>query len=147
MATVPPLTIDTESLRDVVRTAEDIRNAVVRQIKLHAIAAEGLREVERARAKHGEQRGIPDGTGPDVRLEQLEPVGAGAPTGIEFANLCKYLTDKRAAAGEVTRADIVLEEIAEAFAEDDLHALRGELIQGIAMLVAWVYDIDLRIKE
>jgi hypothetical protein len=79
MATVPPLTIDTESLRDVVRTAEDIRNAVVRQIKLHAIAAEGLREVERARAKHGEQRGIPDGTGPDVRLEQLEPVGAGAP--------------------------------------------------------------------
>lgn len=118
---------------------------VVRQARLHRIAAEALQEVQRAEAKHGRQSGIPDGTGPDVQIPQvqgrIEPV---AVTNHEWAQRCKYDTDKNAHEGRVTRLDILLEEVAEASAEDALPVLREELIQVIAMGIAWVADIDER---
>ena len=142
MAITPPITFDRESMQDAIRVAFE---PIIRQMKLHAIAAEGLQEVEKARAKHGEQRGLPDGTGPDLLIPQIQGRIEAVPVTLhEWALQCKYRTDKHAAEGNVTRLDILLEEVAEASAEDDLSKLREELVQVIAMGIAWIYDIDQR---
>jgi hypothetical protein len=136
--------IDPQSVADAVALAFA---PLFRAAKLHGIAAEILQEVGRAEAKHGRQRGIPDGTGPDALFPQvqgrIEPVPV---TAAEWALRCKYDTDKNAAAGRVTRFDILLEEVAEASEQDDLGALRAELLQVGAMAAAWIADIDERIE-
>lgn len=44
--------------------------------------------------------------------------------------------------GTLTWRHILQEEVSEAFAEEDAHLLRAELIQVAAVAVAWVEDID-----
>lgn len=83
----------------------------------------------------GEQN-HPNGTGPDQQL-----LGAGK----RFARLrdaAKDRTDGRAFAGTVTFADVLLEEVFEAVAEDDPAKLRAELIQVAAVAAQWVEAID-----
>ena len=58
------------------------------------------------------------------------------------ADAAKLLTDQRAEAGTLTWADILSEEVLEAFAETDPDKLREELIQVAAVAVSWAEDID-----
>jgi hypothetical protein len=53
-------------------------------------------------------------------------------------------TDQMAGEGVCTWRDILLEEVAEAFAEDDPGRLRAELIQVAAVATQWVEAIDRR---
>lgn len=67
--------------------------------------------------------------------------------GICSADELRIRCNSRAAAGVVSYADILLEEVAEAMDEaalDDTDALRKELIQVAAVAVAWVECIDRR---
>lgn len=80
-------------------------------------------------AKWGDQQ-HPDGTalaGDDLRAENAREV-------------CQAMARR----GETTWRGILAEEVAEAFAEKDPHALRTELIQCAAVIQAWVADIDRR---
>lgn len=88
-------------------------------------------EAERLRqeAKWGEQN-HPDGTG-DV-CHQAE------------AHYRRTRADAAAQAGTLTWKDIALEEVWEALAERDPSKLRAELIQALAVGVAWVEAIDRR---
>jgi hypothetical protein len=63
-------------------------------------------------------------------------------TAQDLAGFYKHQCKERAAHGEVTWLDILLEEVAEAFAESDLVKLRTELIQVAAVAVRWVEAID-----
>jgi hypothetical protein len=105
---------------------------------------------ERARQdeKWGEQN-HPDGTGPDWRL-------AGCPATVlldmvrrdldrSLNDTARFDVDSRveiAAPAGPTWLLIALEEMLEAFVEADQVALRGELVQAAAVLVAWIQKID-----
>lgn len=65
---------------------------------------------------------------------------------VREARRCKEITEARAAEGCVSWANIFREEVAELFATDDPAERRAELIQIIAVGVAWIEDIDLRRK-
>lgn len=104
---------------------------------------------ERARqdAKWGEQN-HPDGTGPDWRL-----AGCPAPTLLDMVRreLDRTLTDQVDVSPDgmtITPATgptwllIALEEVFEALVEVDKTALRAELVQAAAVLVAWVQKLD-----
>lgn len=82
-------------------------------------------------ARWGEQN-HPDGTGPtdDARRAALD---------------AKVRTDRAAQQGSVTWRHILIEEVCEAFAEDDPVLLRAELIQVAAVAAAWAEAIDRRI--
>lgn len=109
-----------------------------RKIKANKVAAEIVAGVNRAEAKHGDQSHLPDGTGPDLEPAQTGGTGRNS----EWALFCKYQTDKRTAAGEVTWFDILIEEIAEAAERDDPEALRAELIDAGAVILKWILAID-----
>lgn len=95
---------------------------------------------ERARqeAKWGQQNH------PDIYLSLSYP--------IESSDEAKALTDVRAKVGQISYADILLEEVAEAVdaarmrmhhgSPDTVTALRGELVQVAAVAVAWVEKLD-----
>lgn len=72
------------------------------------------------------------------------PDGTGGDGWINEARDAKHATDEAAARGEVTWLDILFEEVAEAFAEDDTTRLRAELIQVAAVAVSWAEAIDRR---
>lgn len=93
---------------------------------------------ERARqhAKFGEQN-HPNGTAPDAYPMNYMPF-----TGRQLADIARNRANRRAAAGTVTYADILLEETFEALAEDDPAKLRAELIQLAAVAVQWIQAID-----
>lgn len=96
------------------------------------VFADILSERERQDSKWGEQN-HPDGTG-----------GAGA------AVVCKMLqdiVDGEAADGSSNWLSILAEEVAEAFAETDTAALRGELVQVAAVVVQWIEAIDRRTRD
>ena len=108
-----------------------------------AVTSTALDEVaeERKRqdAKWGEQN-HPNGTGPQ-KVFFAAVMGRNK----TFGNIEKYAkqtTDDHAAAGAVTFADILLEEVFEALAEEDPAALRAELIQCAAVATQWVEAID-----
>ena len=75
---------------------------------------------------------------------QHHPDGTGGPVFAAESNemraRCQYLADH---GGTHWRA-ILLEEIYEAFAEDNPDLLRAELVQVAAVAVAWIEDIDTR---
>jgi hypothetical protein len=75
------------------------------------------------------QQNHPDGT--NLRFE-------------ERANAARVMADIAADEGNLTWADILLEEVYEALAETDNADLRAELIQVAAVCVAWVEAIDRR---
>lgn len=113
---------------------------------MNAQAPDVLRDVlmERIRqhAKWGEQNHA-DGTGADVRILALTDINLDLRTGSQLANV---FTKKcqRNGPGEDTWRDILLEEVFEAMAESDWPALRKELIQSAAVIVAWVEAGDRR---
>lgn len=101
-----------------------------------------------AEAKHGDQDHLPDGTGP-----LTDPLGYWEPAstfiGMDrsadvIADKLRARCDKRARAGTVAWADILFEEIAEAFAEDDPARLRAELLDAGAVIVRWIIALDAR---
>lgn len=96
---------------------------------------------ERARqgAKWGEQN-HPDGTGANIEIVPLW-------YGEDLAEWAKASTDSHAQGGTVTWGHILLEEVAEAFAESDPDLLRAELVQVAAVAVQWVEAIDGRRAE
>lgn len=64
-----------------------------------------------------------------------------------LASMATEVTDVAAAQGNVTWADILLEEVFEALAEDDSERLRVELIQVAAVAVQWAEAIDRRLMD
>ena len=103
------------------------------------VLSEVLGERTRQLAKWGEQN-HPDGTGSSVVWSFTGPAAY-------VADCAKTTTDAAAQLGTLTWRDILLEEVAEAFAEEDKQKLRTELIQVAAVSAAWVEAIDRRIAE
>lgn len=94
-------------------------------------------------AKWGEQN-HPDGTGEHTCWAGKFPQDAPAST---LARIARRETDDRAANGQVTWRHILLEEVAEAFAEHDAGwpgFLRSELVQVAAVSVSWLGAIGRR---
>lgn len=110
-------------------------------------------ERKRQDAKFPDQR-LPDGTGPKVRwsvarTDDHRPSPptywfTSAATAEDLARLFKAQTGERAISGGLTWLDVLLEEFAEALAEEDQDKLRTELIQLAAVAVRWIEDIDRR---
>jgi hypothetical protein len=94
------------------------------------VLAETLAERGRQDTKFGEQN-PPDGTG----LSEQDTY---------WADLARERCQEAFRNGKGTWRDILLEEVAEAFAELDIVKLRVELVQVAAVAVAWVEAIDRR---
>lgn len=103
------------------------------------VLGEVLRERERQNQKFPDQH-LPDGTGPCVAWTadwRNEPA-------MHLVEYARDRTDRAATDGTLTWLDVQLEELAEAFTEEDTTRLRAELIQVAAVAVRWVEDIDQR---
>lgn len=115
------------------------------QVKgMSRVLVDVVTERHRQDAKWGEQNHV-DGTGPDTQWVPWPDFG-----GMNAVDVGTFLRDRcqeRAAMGHVTWLDIALEEFAEALAEEDEEKLRAELVQSIAVQVAWVEAIDRRTRE
>lgn len=97
-----------------------------------------LQEVQDERARQNAKWGVqnhPDGTGPDV---------GGKGVSKALADNAKSITDREAKEGKLTWRHILMEEVAEAFAESDPKKLRTELVQVSAVATQWVEAIDRR---
>lgn len=89
-------------------------------------------------AKWG-QRNHPDGTGANVCwADGLGNLPGAAAVAQDVRETCQG----HFALQIGTWLDIALEEVAEAFAEDDPALLRTELVQAAAVFVAWIEAID-----
>ncbi|WP_408895916.1 hypothetical protein ACJ5H2_13445 [Nocardioides sp. R1-1] len=101
-------------------------------VERRRVVARVLSEVGRERdaqhAKWGEQN-HPDGTGVDYDLHR---------------DMARLQCEQNHAAGHGSWLDILLEEVYEAAAGDDVTNLRTELLQVAAVAVAWVEAIDRR---
>lgn len=86
-------------------------------------------ERQRQLAKFGDQH-HPDGTGGPVMQQRAD----------EALAACQHL----ALNGGLDWRAILLEEVYEALAEDELSLLRAELVQCAAVIQAWISDIDSR---
>lgn len=113
-----------------------------------AVLGEVQAERRRQDAKWGEQN-HPDGTGPETTV--LDGIGLRSgnmalarPGAHSLAYFATLTTNQRAEEGRVGWADILLEEVFEALAEDDATRLRTELIQVAAVATQWVETIDRR---
>lgn len=93
-------------------------------------------ERERQDDKWGEQN-HPDGTGPEVIYELS---GTAAQMAASARAECEHAFKM----GRGTWLDVLLEEVAEGFAEKEPAKLRAELLQAAAVAVAWVEAIDRR---
>lgn len=99
---------------------------------------------ERARqdARWGEQN-HPNGTGPDRHpLRDFREANLDFRTATTLAITAKKARDRKHHEGRVTHADVLLEEVFEALAEDDPASLRAKLVQVVAVAVQWVEKID-----
>lgn len=90
------------------------------------------RERQRQDGKWGTQRDHPDGTGPEYSAN---------------ADWARSYCDLAFSKGLGTWKDILLEEVWEAFAEEDPQALREELVQVAAVACCWVEAINARLAE
>lgn len=92
--------------------------------------------------KWGEQNHA-NGTGPGVLLlGEVVMWRQYVLTMNKLATAQQAATDRNTDDGTLTYADILLEEVFEAVAEDDPEKLREELVQVAAVAVAWVEKID-----
>lgn len=89
-------------------------------------------ERDRQDAKFGPVHNLPDGTS----RQDWGVIEAAA----------KAICDAASRDGKVTWRDILMEEVAEAFAADDPQHLREELVQVAAVAVKWIEAIDRRPK-
>ncbi len=96
--------------------------------------------------KHGDQSHLPDGTGPDIELDNLPVVGWGKVSAERLAAWakarCKAASQNEGGNGTITYEQILTEEWAEAIAESDPARLREELVQLATVAVAWIEKID-----
>ncbi|MEV6102656.1 hypothetical protein [Nocardia sp. NPDC051981] len=76
--------------------------------------------------------------------DQHHPDGTGNKSQQDDADRARRWCQDAFGSGYGTWADILAEEVAEAFAERDHAKLRTELIQVAAVCAAWVSDIDRR---
>ena len=74
--------------------------------------------------------------------DQQHPAGTGGSRYRQDAAMHRSLCQAHAAEGNVSWADILLEEVYEALAERDPEALRRELVQVVAVGFAWIEDLD-----
>lgn len=107
--------------------------------KTEMVLAEVLDERRRQKAIWGEQN-HPDGTGPEVQWMSAHDASAK-----EAREQLRARCQRRFSEGRGTWLDILLEEMAETFAERDPLAIRAELIQVAAVAVAWAEAIDRRL--
>lgn len=118
------------------------------------VLEEVARERVRQTARHGDQSHLPDGTGfLEGRAWLMEGRAwlmrhsYGLTGYARLARLARAATDAASQVsgdGSITYADVLLEEVFEALAEDDAAALRGELVQVAAVAVQWIETIDRR---
>jgi hypothetical protein len=100
----------------------------LRKVIFHDVEEERVRQD----AKFGDQTALPDGTSVE-----------------DFGDLRDFYTsecNRAARAGVTTWRHVVLEEVFEAMAESDTTKLRVELVQGAAVIVAWIEALDLRAR-
>lgn len=113
------------------------------QTRTERVLQDVLEERRRQTEKHGVQTHLPDGTGPDV---WLHPDVRSARTFGELAQnarlRCKAASENEGGDGSIAFEHILTEEWAEALAESDPAALRGELVQLAAVAVQWCEKLD-----
>lgn len=104
----------------------------------------GQIEDERRRqdAKWGEQH-WPDGTGPDLKVHSVP----GHLTHHAAMQNAKLTVELGMGSEGTTWSNILKEEIFEALCETEWTALRNELVQSAAVIVAWVESGDKRFWE
>lgn len=120
----------------------DLADRVSKFLVTRDVLAEVGEERIRQLHKHGEQVNLPDGTGPQTRWAPR--VRLVDRTARFLAGFFRDRCQQRAAEGRVSFLDILLEEVAEAAAEDDPARLRAELLQVAAVAVQWIEAIDAR---
>ncbi len=103
---------------------------------LNAVEGDVRREREAQDAKWGPQN-HEDGTGPDTVWVFTGPAS-------HVSDMARAETNRLLAENLATFRDVALEEVAEAFAEDDPKKLRAELIQCAAVFQMWAEAIDRR---
>jgi hypothetical protein len=96
---------------------------------LDRVLADITAEREAQHAVYGVQHHLPDGTGPQWA---------------QLAETARQECEQAAAAGQLTWRHILLEEVAEALAENDPARLRRELVQVAAVGAQWLQAIDTR---
>lgn len=96
---------------------------------LDRVLADITAEREAQHAVHGIQHHLPDGTGPQWT---------------QLAHKARRECERAAAAGRLTWRHILLEEVAEALAENDPVRLRRELVHVVAVGDQWLQAIDNR---
>lgn len=109
------------------------------------VLADVRAERTRQFATYGTNADLEDGTGPYERW--LEGVGMNVfpATAVKMeAGLRKAYEAYEKEHGAPTWRHLVLEEVAEVFAENDATELRKELVQVAALAVSWIEKIDAR---
>lgn len=114
---------------------------------LPSVLFEVAKERARQDARWGPQA-LPDGTGAQVVHRDKGVLRDLAVLDIkrQEARAAQANCDRAAAEGCLTYRHILEEEVAEAFAEDDIARLRAELIQVAAVATKWVEAIDRRTR-
>lgn len=115
---------------------------------LEKIFEHRIEQVER----YGHNDDKADGTGPDVcwipGLRTGVQPGPGLPTpentATEIEAIFRRAYERNGGDGEVTWMELVREEIAESFAEEDQDLLEAELTQVAALCVSWIETIQKR---
>jgi hypothetical protein len=79
--------------------------------------------------------------------DQHHPDGTGNKSQQDDAERARRWCQDAFGSGYGTWADILAEEVAEAFAERDRAKLRAELLQVAAVCAAWVHDLDSRTPQ
>lgn len=108
-----------------------------------AVLKDVMLERFRQNAKWGEQN-HPDGTGPERHVLAHTGINLDLRSGAELARIFRDRCQANTPAGTDNWLHILLEEVFEAAAESDPAALRTELVQSTAVLVAWIEAIDRR---
>lgn len=99
------------------------------RVGLDRVLSDITTEREAQHAVYGIQHHLPDGTGPQWA---------------QLADNARGECEQAATAGRLTWRHILLEEVAEALAEDDPARLRHELVQVVAVGAQWLQAIDNR---
>ena len=93
-------------------------------------------------AEYGTNNDLADGTGPEVKWMPRIPVPHTPSPALQIERICREeYEETEARDGKVTWMQLVREEVAEAFAEEDPKRLSAELLQVAALCVSWVETI------
>ncbi len=104
-----------------------------------AVLLEIMYERERQVAKYGHNDDLANGTGKEARWAR--PVSEANARTLERSFRAQYELDEERN-GKPTWVNLVREELAEAFQEDDPELLAGELVQVAALCVSWMETLS-----